>query len=453
MAGMGAAGLSLPGLLQAESSGRRFSGSAKNCIYIFLCGGPSQLDMWDLKPDAPSEIRSPFNPISTNVPGMQIGEILPRTARHADKFCIMRSMRHTTSVHDRGILYTLLSTMNPPSNKAYPPDRADHPGIGGALMNLMGSPGEMPAWVTLPRYFTTGARFYKGQTGGFLGPAYDSFCVDVEKTDSLGDKDLAVKALDPTDGLNAERLQTRSGLVSNIEAAADQGLSGSISDDMAAYRAKAFSLLSSDRAKKAFDLNRESQQMRDRYGRNEYGQSFLMARRLVESGVRMVNVFWTFYGQDGCQFNLWDNHGSDKEVCGGYNKGYDMLMAPYCVPSFDVAYSALLEDLHSRGLLDETLVVVLGEFGRTPKINKNAGRDHWPNAYSIVLAGGGVQGGQIYGETDKHAAYVTDKPVSPDDLGATIYHAFGIGPDTIIRDQQGRPVLLTKGNPVTEIFS
>ncbi len=454
--GLGAAGLSLPRLLQAERFGAKksgFKGSAKNCIYIFLCGGPSQLDMWDMKPDAPSEIRGPFNPISTNVPGMQISNLLPRTARQADKFCILRSMRHDTAVHDRGILYTLLSTMKPPSNKAYPPDRQDHPGIGAALTNLLGAPGELPAWVTLPRHFTTGSRFFKGQTGGFLGPAYDSFCVDAEKTNSLGDKDLSVTALDPSEGLNADRLRSRSGLVSNIEAAADQALSGSISDDMAAYREKAFSLLASDRAKKAFDLNRESKQMRDRYGRNEYGQSFLLARRLVESGVRMVNVFWTFYGQDGCQFNLWDNHGSDKEVCGGYNKGFDMITAPYCCPSFDVAYSALLEDLSSRGLLDDTLVVVLGEFGRTPKINKNAGRDHWPNAYSIVLAGGGVQGGQIYGETDKHAAYVTDKPVSPDDLGATIYHAFGIPPETVLRDQLGRPILVTQGKPVTEIFS
>jgi len=450
---MGAAGLSLPGLLQAESSAPRFSGTAKNCIYIFLCGGPSQLDMWDMKPNAPSEIRGPFNPISTNVPGMQISEILPRTAKHADKFCIMRSMRHDTAVHARGILYTLLSTSRPPSLKTDPPERQDHPAVGAALSHLLGAPGELPAWVTLPRFFTTGTRFFKGQTGGFLGPAHDSFCVDIEKTNSLGDKDLTVDSLVPSEGLDAMRLRSRSGLLSNLETAADQSLLDTITSDMASYREKAFSLVSSDRAKKAFDLNRELPKMRDRYGRNEYGQSFLMARRLVESGVRMVNVFWTFYGQDGCQFNLWDNHGSDKDVCGGYNKGYDMLMAPYCVPAFDVAYSALLEDLNSRGLLDETMVVVLGEFGRTPRINKNAGRDHWPSAYSIVLAGGGVQGGQVYGETDKHAAYVTEKPVSPDDLGATIYHAFGIGPDTIIRDQQGRPILLTKGNPVTEIFS
>ncbi len=454
LGGMGAAGLGLPGLLQAEaaSSSARFSGRAKNCIYIFLCGGPSQLDMWDMKPDAPSEVRGPFKPISTNVSGMQISELLPRTARHADKMCIIRSMRHTNPNHDVGILYTLLSTMRPPNNRAYPPTRQDHPGIGAALTNLMGAPGELPAWVTLPRHFTTGSRFYKGQTGGFLGPAYDSFALNEEKTDSLGSKDLQVTALDPTDGISQERLQSRAGLLDRLDAYSDEVLGGPMIDQTRAYREKAFSMLSSDRAKKAFDLNRESPKLRDRYGRNEYGQSFLMARRLIESGVRMANVFWTFYGKDGCQFNLWDNHGSDKEVCGGFNKGFDMITAPYCCPSFDVAYSALLDDLSLRGLLDETLVVVLGEFGRTPKINKNAGRDHWPNAYSIVLAGGGVKGGQIYGATDKHAAQVTEDPVTPDDLGATIYHAFGIPPDTLIHDQQGRSILLTQGTPVTKIF-
>ncbi|MBG85366.1 MAG: hypothetical protein CMO80_00485 [Verrucomicrobiales bacterium] len=452
--GLGAAGLALPGLLQAEAgSQKRFNGSAKNCIYIFLCGGPSQLDMWDMKPDAPREIRGPFNPISTNVPGIQVSELLPRTAKHADKFCILRSMRHDTPSHDTGILYTLLSTMHPPNKRAYPPTRQDHPGIGAALTNLMGAPGELPAWVTLPRHFTTGSRFYKGQTGGFLGPAYDTFSVGEAKKDSLGAKDLSVNSLDPVSGLNSDRIRSRAGLISRLDGFGERTIQDATADELTAYREKAFSMLSSDRAKQAFDLNRETPALRDRYGRNEYGQSFLMARRLVESGVRMVNVFWTFYGKDGCQFNLWDNHGSDKEVCGGYNKGFDMITAPYCCPSFDLAYSALLEDLHSSGLLDETLVVVLGEFGRTPKINKNAGRDHWPNAYSIVLAGGGVQGGQVYGETDKHAAFVTEKPTSPDDLGATIYHAFGIPPGTLIYDQQRRPIPLTKGNPVTEIFT
>jgi hypothetical protein len=451
----GAAGLSLPGLLAAESAQpqkARYNGTAKNCIYIFLCGGPSQLDMWDPKPGIPSEYRSPFKPLSTNAPDIQLTELLPQTAKHAAKFSIIRSMVHDNPNHDVGILYTLLSTMNPPSKRAYPASREDHPGIGAALHSLLGAPGELPAWVTLPRFFTTGARFYKGQTGGFLGPEFDCFALNESKTDSLGDKDLAVNSLDPVAGIDANRMRSRRDLMERLDRLTDEQLKGPIINQSQKYRDKAFSMVSSGEAKKAFDLERESPKLRDRYGRNEYGQSFLMARRLVESGVRMVNVFWTFYGKDGCQFNLWDNHGSDKEVCGGYNKGFDMITAPYCCPSFDKAYSALLDDLSQRGLLDDTLVVVIGEFGRTPKINKNAGRDHWPHCYSTVLAGGGVKGGQVYGESDKHAAFVTDKPVTPDDLGATIYHAFGIPPETHIYDQEDRPLPVTRGTPVTALF-
>jgi hypothetical protein len=204
--------------------------------------------------------------------------------------------------------------------------------------------------VTLPRFFTTGARFYKGQTGGFLGPEFDCFALNESKTDSLGDKDLAVNSLDPVAGIDANRMRSRRDLMERLDRLTDEQLKGPIINQSQKYRDKAFSMVSSGEAKKAFDLERESPKLRDRYGRNEYGQSFLMARRLVESGVRMVNVFWTFYGKDGCQFNLWDNHGSDKEVCGGYNKGFDMITAPYCCPSFDKAYSALLDDLSQRGL-------------------------------------------------------------------------------------------------------
>ena len=412
----GLAGMSLPDVLRAETAapaGQRFNGKAKNCIYIFLCGGPSQLDMWDPKPGIPSELRSPFKPLSTNVPGIQLTELLPQTAKHADKFSIIRSMVHDNPNHDVGILYTLLSTMNPPNKRAYPPTREDHPGIGAALHNLLGAPGELPAWVTLPRHFTTGARLYKGQTAGFLGPEFDCFALNQSKTDSLGDKDLKVTALDPVAGVEAGRMRSRRELMERLDRLSDADLAGPVVDQAKRYREKAFAMLSSDDAKKAFDLEREGPKLRDRYGRNEYGQSFLLARRLVEKGVRMVNVFWTFYGKDGCQFNLWDNHGSDKEVCGGYNKDFDMITAPYCCPAFDKAYSALLEDLSQRGLLEDTLVVVVGEFGRTPKINKNAGRDHWPHCYSTVLAGGGIKGGETYGASDRHAAYVDEKPVTP----------------------------------------
>jgi hypothetical protein len=215
---------------------------------------------------------------------------------------------------------------------------------------------------------------------------------------------------------------------------------------------KAFAMLSSAKVKESFDVTREPQQLRERYGMNEYGQSFLLARRLVERNVRMVNVFWTFYGKDGCQFNLWDNHGIDGPVCGGVSRGVDMLTHDYCCPSFDRAFSALLADLSDRGLLDETLVVVTGEFGRTPKINKLTGRDHWGSCYSTVLAGGGVQGGQIFGSSDAQAAYVKDSPVTPYDLQATVLHAFGFSPETAVPAPTGRPVRISDGTPVTGLF-
>ena len=194
---------------------------------------------------------------------------------------------------------------------------------------------------------------------------------------------------------------------------------------------KSVTMLETESCRRAFDLTREDPRLRDRYGRNEYGQSFLLARRLVESGVRFVNVFWTFFDEKGCQFNLWDNHGVTTDVCGvgGARTGLDMIKHPYCTPSFDRAFSALLEDLECRGLLDETLVAVAGDFGRTPKINAMAGRDHWPNCYTQLLAGGGIRGGQVYGASDRNAAYVKDRPVSPEDFHATILHAFGLAPD------------------------
>lgn len=252
------------------------------------------------------------------------------------------------------------------------------------------------------------------------------------------------------DELTQVRLARRRDLLGQLNE--QMAVGGAAVQQSEQYYDQAYSILSAAGASQAFDVSREPNWLRERYGRNEYGQSFLLARRLVESGVRMVNVFWTFYGPDGCQFNLWDNHGSDKEVCGGFNRGIDMLTAPYCCPSFDRAFSALLEDLADRGMLEETLIVVTGEFGRTPKVNKNAGRDHWAPCYSTVLAGGGIRGGQVHGASDAHAAYVKDSPVRPEDLGATILHAFGLAPESPIYDTANRPVRASKGHPVTALF-
>jgi hypothetical protein len=442
----------LPFLQAATASPQQtHSGTAKHCIYIFLCGGPSQLDMWDLKPDAPDSIRGPFHPISTNVPGLQIGDLLPLTAQRADKMAIIRSMMHTSTSHDVGIKYTLLADSTTPG-PAYPPKRSDHPGMGAIVRSLLGDSGRLPAWVTLPRPFTTGTRYYRGQTGGFLGSAYDPFLLNEEKKDSLADKTFQIDALDTPEAVDDTRFTDRRDLLKSIDGRAEALIASAQSDQVRNQYEKAFNLVASQDVRGAFDLEREPDALRDKYGRNEYGQSFLLARRLVEAGTQYVNVFWTYYGQDGCQFNLWDNHGSDKEVCGGHNRGVDMIRGDYCCPSFDRAYSALLDDLSDRGLLDDTLVVVTGEFGRTPKINKNAGRDHWCACYSSVLAGGGVRGGSIFGASDAHAAYVKDSPVRPEDLGATILHAFGFPPEAEVMHPTGRPVRSSSGHAVTELF-
>jgi len=360
-----------------------------------------------------------------------------------------------TTSHDTGIFQTLLANkVGSARNKAWPPEPHDHPSIGDILHKLNGRQGNMPPWAVIPRYFTTGDRFYKGQSAGFLGPAYEAFSLTTEKKGSLERDAFRLKNTELYgERMTPSRFDSRRSLLKQMETLG-QGPVATVPSvrQMQKQYDTAFTMLSSAEFQAAFDVTREKRALREQYGMNEYGQSFLLARRLVERNVRMVNVFWTFYGEDGCQFNLWDNHGSDKKVCGGANRGVDMLKHDYCCPSFDKAFSTLLQDLHERGLLDETLVVVVGEFGRTPKINKWQGRDHWGSCYSSVLAGGGIQGGQVYGASDQHAGYVKDSPVSPYDLQATILHAFGHAPETSVPDPAGRPVRISDGLPVTALF-
>lgn len=434
--------------LQARSDGVRRP--AKSCIYIFLCGGPSQPDLWDLKLAAPSGVRTEFQPIQTNVPGIQFGELIPQVARHADKLAFIRSMTHTNNDHVGAIVHTLLGQLPPLAGQFYA-DRTDHPGLGGILHKTLGDCGALPAWVVLPRYFETSSPAYKGQAGGFLGSAFDPLYFNKERKGSLTDAPLRVGSLELPEGMNHNRLTNRHDLRNVLS----RDVPGTASVRAEAAYAQAYGLLSSANTRAAFDLEQEKPSVRDRYGRNEYGQSFLMARRLVESGVRFVNVFWTFFDTKGCQFNLWDNHGVVNDVCGidGQLTGRQQLTHKYCTPSFDQSFSALLEDLSDRGMLDDTLIAVAGEFGRTPKINGTSGRDHWAHCYTQLLAGGGVRGGAVWGASDAQGAYVKDLPVTPDDYAATVLHAFGLDPETAIPDLAGRPVRVTTGQPVTGLFS
>jgi hypothetical protein len=384
------------------------------------------------------------------VPGILFGSQIPELARHADKLAIIRSMTHDDNGHETAIARSLLGQL-----PARPGDRFvardDHPGAGGILHRLLGPTGELPPWMILPRYFGTSSPPYKGQSGGFLGATYDPLMLDKEKKCSLSDAPLGLGAMQLLDGIDTQRLSGRQTLRSRLEAISDDRLAHS---PLPGQRGQALQLLVSPRVRQVLDLEQEPAAIRDRYGRNEYGQSFLMARRLVEQGVRMVNIFWTFFDAKGCQFNLWDCHGTATDVCGvdGQLRGRDQLTHQYCTPAFDRCFSALLEDLEQRGMLADTLLVVSGEFGRTPQINATAGRDHWAHCYTQLLAGGGIRGGQVYGASDDRGAYVKDLPVTPDDFTATILYAFGLTPETPILDPLNRPVPISRGRPVTALF-
>ncbi len=436
--------------------------TAKQCIYIFLCGGPSQPDLWDLKPEAPAGVRSVFDAIDTTAPGIRFGSLIPQVARHADKLALIRSLTHDNNDHNFAIARSLLGQLPERPGEVHA-SRDDHPGLGGLLHKVLGPLNESPAWVVLPRPFTTYSPPYKGQSAGFLGPAWDPITLNKEAKGSLTEAPVQLDSIRLPEGVDGTRLAQRMRLARSVGGdgfpGPDAKLPGISSASAPILRMEsaysdAVDLITTSAARLAFDLDREPDRIRDRYGRNEYGQSFLLARRLIEAGVRTVNIFWTFFDTKGCQFNLWDNHGVANDVCGidGQITGVQQLTHQYCTPSFDRSFSAMLEDLHERGLLDETLVAVAGEFGRTPKINAYNGRDHWAHCYTQLLAGGGVRGGQVYGASDRQGAYVKDNPVTPDDFAATILHAFGLSPETAVHTPTGRPTRITTGTPVTAIF-
>ncbi|MFI5459199.1 MAG: DUF1501 domain-containing protein [Isosphaerales bacterium] len=442
---LGLSSLAVPEMLAAERPTQR--GKARSCILLFLWGGPSQPDMWDLKPDAPEGIRSPFRPIETNVPGMLVGEGLPLSSRVADKYTIIRSMSHESNNHEPSVYHTLTGRRNPtlvvPANAR---KRSDFPGVG-AVVSSFTPPSGLPASVTIPQPVGHDGFNYAGTNAGFLGPRFDP--MEVRQSAPGSNKTEGSHSLSLPPELTRARLVSRHGLLKMIETEDRRFQSSAPSLD--AIREQAYRMVASSEAKRAFDLDAEDPRLRDRYGRNEYGESFLLARRLVEGGVRLVTATWLYFVPANQRIlNVWDTHGGTADL--GNADGVAMLKADYCLPPFDRAYSALLEDLSSRGLLDETLVVTVGEFGRTPKINPNKGREHWGMCYSALMAGGGIRGGQIHGASDKIGAFPRENPVAPEDLLATIYHALGIPPDSLIHDRQARPYKITEGSPVLSLF-
>jgi hypothetical protein len=445
--GLASLGLLWPQLCRAGAAGAPSGrpGRARSCLVIFLFGGPSQIDIFDLKPDAPAEFRGEFWPIATKVAGIRICEHLPRLARQADQYCLIRSMNHPHPRHGWGLYYMLTGRRHNRPDLDAPPTPDDFPGLG-ALVARLGHPRPgLPPAVTLPRWnrFLDLPNDYAGEKAGFLGSGYDPWLVKLGQDGqsfSLNELELPV---DVPPGRLSERRQLLARVDQQI---ARWGEAAAARDRM---NARAYDLLTGQAVRASFDLSRESDRMRDRYGHHPFGQALLLARRLVEAGTALVQVNWHKDDSD-IKSPFWDTHKDN------FNRLKQALLPP-----LDVGLSALLEDLHTRGLLESTLVLVMGEFGRTPRIGQvimngatdRAGRDHWPHAYTVLAAGGGVRGGQVYGASDNRAAYVRDAPVSPPDLQATVLHALGIRTDAVIHDRLGRPHAASEGSPISGLFA
>lgn len=441
--GLGMFGLSLPSLLQAGTATAAAGtfGRAKSCIFLFMYGGQPQHETWDPKPDAVAEVRGEFQSIPTNLPGVRINELLPQLALQADKYCILRAVSTNDNSHNGGC-YTMLTGrrfVQTGSDFALGAPN-DFPNVGGVVRSLYQRPGDLPAAMVLPQRISPAGNENPGESAGFLGRVADPWTL-------LCDPSAANYRINELD-LGAEmpplRFDNRQRLLKQVDRHLD---AVSRSDGGARFnivQQQAFDLLQTPRAREAFDLAREKSEMRNRYGRNKFGQSVLLARRLVEAGVPLVQVNWPWFDSPELGFaTMWDTH-----------QNQTIRLKTILNPPLDQAFSALLEDLESRGLLDETLVVCTGEMGRTPKMNRKPGnrrpgggpgRDHWGHVFSSVLAGGGVCGGQVFGASDNMGAYPKEGRVGSEDLMATIFHCLGLHPETEIQNPLGGPLSISEG--------
>jgi Protein of unknown function (DUF1501) len=442
--GLGAFGLSLPALLttrqSAQASIAPSGGKAKSCIVVFLLGGPPQHETWDPKPDAPAEVRGEFKPIPSATPGMFVGELMPCTARLTDHIAVIRAMSSNDNAHSSSGYWMLTGYPHTPMNSenARPGAPNDWPCMGAVVKKLRAERGGLPTSITLPEdIWNTGHIPWPGQDGGWLGHRCDPWLLLCDPNKS----DFEVPGLESSVELPTLRVDRRRSLLESVNQQLDSTDRGGMARNWDTISQQAFDLLRSSAGRRAFNLDEEPPTVRDRYGRNRFGQSMLLARRLVEAGVSLVQVNWQRWDTDTAEAPAWDNHIKNAE-----------RLKNDLMPPMDLAYSALIEDLVARGLLEETLVVWMGEFGRTPKINARGGRDHWGHVYSVALSGGGVQGGVVHGSSDAIAGYPRDGRVEPWDLSATIFHCLGFAVDTAIRDQFGREHRLSKGNLIRQIL-
>ena len=445
--GLGLLGLSLPKMLAAEetrNTERRTGNSpkvrAKSVIFLYQFGGPSHIDMFDMKPDAPEGIRGSHKPVSTKADGIQISEHLPRLAKVMDKVTLIRSMRHHMKNHNPASYYALTGHAPPVDDITLRDSPELFPALGSVVDKLAPVRGAMPTAVALPWVIGDGT-ITPGQNASFLGKVHDPMWV----TRDPNKKDFKLPELNLPAGITYERLMHRRSIQQIIDKQSSLLEHSAQARGMDAYYEKALAMLDSPKLRAAFDLSAESDAVRDSYGRTTYGQSCLLARRLVEAGTKFVTAYFSpnIGGDVG---SGWDTHGNN-------DKKMFPVLEKYHLPMTDQTLPTLLEELDQRGLLDTTLVLWMGEFGRTPKINEKASRDHWPDCYTVLLAGGGVKRGFVYGESDKTASFPTKDPVRPEDLAATIYYLLGIDPHSEVYAPGDRPVLIAEGNPVTGIIS
>ncbi|MGE3316895.1 MAG: DUF1501 domain-containing protein [Planctomycetaceae bacterium] len=445
-------GFGLPEYLRArEMAGASPPGRAKGVIVLYLLGGAPTQDMYDLKPNAPSEIRGEFSPIATSASGIDVCELLPEHARWMHKAAIVRSVNHDGGCHNTLPSYTgyeakLANIVE--TKDTYPPS------MGSVCEYLNPPTSNVPAYVYMPCYLGWGQSIRRpGPYAGFLGKRYDPLFTEcepyVDKPPDVPYHSQVLRGVPKIpdsalrEGMTIDRLNTRRSLLDQIDAERFRFDSASSLVTFDKQSERAWSILTSSAVRKAFDLSTEDPKLLDRYGRCLFGHCSLIGRKLIEAGVRFVNVTWDcYYERLKLQFECWDTHSRNAGVLRDHN-----------LPTLDRTFGALMQDLDERGLLDETLVVVMSDFGRTPRINSNAGRDHWTYCYSVLFAGAGIRGGSVYGKSDAQAAFVKEAPVSTGDICATIYHCLGIDPEMRVPDQLGRPMEIAHGgHPIRDIL-
>lgn len=458
-------GISLSEILKLESLGKGIGDDSapnasptprcKSVILLFLFGGPSQLETFDMKPDAPEKIRGPYRPIASKNPELRICEHLPRLAQTADKFSVIRTMSHTFNDHSGGAHYLQTGKRwHVPIGGGFSPTPRDWPSMGSIVeyvdQQKLGLTRALPSYMVLPntlgRLQEDGQYPRPGEHAGWLGQRYNPLTTRIDKRSKednpywrdCTDEELnfRISGLDRRDELVLDRMQSRQSLLTQLNRQM-RSKENAMESELDVFRQRAFSLATSDAARNALDIKKEPDAIRDRYGRHLFGQSTLMARRLIESGIRFVTVQY-----DCVDGYSWDSHRNSDDV------------GKHLLPTFDQACSALILDLEERGMLDDTLVIAMGEMGRTPTANAQWGRDHWSTLFPALIAGGKTMPGNLIGKSDKDAAYPIERPVSPEDLAATVYHALGIDPELRVLDSQNRPTpIVDGGQPVLELWS